>query len=101
MTNVRPHGPVSERFMRHYYGASRPRRPARGHWSVTVRSGGDEIVTMESNHLSGRELSDEDREIIRVAARSLLAFVGDAVAIDAVDPQATGTGKPTTRVEGS
>lgn len=47
------------------------------HWSVTVRRNGEEIVTIESNMLSGRELSSEDEAVIRQAAEHLMAFVGD------------------------
>lgn len=45
-------------------------------WSVTVERDGEEIVTIASNHLSGRDLSPEDEETIRTAAKHLLAFVG-------------------------
>ena len=46
------------------------------HWAVTVFRNGEEIVTIESNCLSGRELSQEDEETIRNAAEYLLSFVG-------------------------
>jgi hypothetical protein len=47
------------------------------HWSVTVSRDGEEIVTIESNSLSGRELTSEDEAAIRLAAHHLLAFIGD------------------------
>jgi hypothetical protein len=47
------------------------------HWAVTVERNGEKIVTIESNCLSGRELSAEDEQTIRTAALHLLAFVGD------------------------
>lgn len=47
------------------------------HWSVTVCADGDEIVTIESNCLSGRQISPEDEETIRKAAHHLLAFAGN------------------------
>lgn len=50
---------------------------ARHHWAVTVSRDGEEIVTIESNCLSGREISAEDEETIRTAARALLGFIGD------------------------
>ena len=47
------------------------------HWSVTVSRNGEDIVTISSNSLSGRELDAEDEKAIRTAARHLLAFVGE------------------------
>ncbi len=47
------------------------------HWSVTVSRNGEEIVTIESNSLSGREIGPEDGAAIRTAARHLLSFIGD------------------------
>ncbi len=47
------------------------------HWAVTVSRGGEEIVTIASNCLSGRDLSHEDEETIRKAAHHLLSFIGD------------------------
>lgn len=46
------------------------------HWSVVVERNGERIVTLESNSLSGRDLSDEDERVIRMAADHLHAFVG-------------------------
>lgn len=46
------------------------------HWAVTVSRNGKEIVTIESNSPSVREISDEDRRIIDHAARHLLEFIG-------------------------
>jgi len=43
------------------------------HWARA----GENIVTIESNCLSGREISPEDEETIRTAARHLLSFIGD------------------------
>ena len=48
------------------------------HWGVDVRVNGEHVLTIESNCLCGRDLSDVDKEAIRTAARHLLAFVGDA-----------------------
>jgi hypothetical protein len=48
------------------------------HWGVDVRFNHETILTIESNCLSGKsELSDEEKEAIREAARHLLAFIGD------------------------
>jgi hypothetical protein len=47
------------------------------HWAVTVTRNGENVVTIESNCLSGRELDPADEDTIRIAARHLLAFVGD------------------------
>lgn len=47
------------------------------HWAVTVERNGERVVTIESNCLSGRDLSPEDQEAIRTAAQHLLSFVGE------------------------
>jgi len=47
------------------------------HWSVTVEREGERVVTIESECLSGREISPEDEDAIRTAAHHLLAFIGD------------------------
>lgn len=47
------------------------------HWAVTVERNGQSVVTIESNCLSGREISTEDEKCIRNAAHHLLAFIGD------------------------
>lgn len=47
------------------------------HWGVEVRVNGEHVLTMESNCLSGRELSDIDEHAIRTSAQHLLAFVGE------------------------
>lgn len=47
------------------------------HWSVTVSRHGEDIVTIETNMLAGREISHEDEEAIRAAAYSLLGFIGE------------------------
>lgn len=57
--------------------AGRPRSAPTQHWSVTVRRNGEEVVTIESNCLSGRELNAEDEDAIRTAGTHLLAFVGE------------------------
>lgn len=67
-------------------------------WAVTVERNGEEIVTVASNHLSGRQMSDEDVRIVKVAAVHLASFIGLPQAAAAVDPQATDSGKATTRV---
>lgn len=46
-------------------------------FAVTVERNGEKVVTIETNCLSGREISQEDEAAIRDAARSLLAFIGD------------------------
>ncbi len=47
------------------------------HWSVMVCVDGEEILTIESNGLSGVEnINDYDKEI-RNCARHLLAFIGE------------------------
>lgn len=49
-----------------------------GHWAVTVSRNGEELVTIESNCLSGKpEFSAEDERVIREAAAHLKAFIGE------------------------
>lgn len=52
-------------------------KPASDHWAVTVWRNGEEVVTIESNCLSGREIGADDEDAIRTAALHLLAFIGD------------------------
>lgn len=47
------------------------------HWAVTIERDGEQIVTIESNFLSGRDITPEDEATIRNAAHHLLAFIGD------------------------
>lgn len=49
------------------------------HWAVTVERDGKEIVTIESNCLSGCDLGVEDEDTIRTVAYHLLAFIGHSV----------------------
>lgn len=48
-----------------------------GSWSVTVERNGEQVVTIASNHLSGRDITPADAELIQRAARHLLSFLGD------------------------
>ena len=48
----------------------------RDHWAVTVWFNGQEVVTLSSQHVSGREISKDDEEAIREAAGNLLGFIG-------------------------
>jgi hypothetical protein len=51
--------------------------PETQHWAVTVRRNHEDLVTIESNCLSGKsEFSDEDARVIRMAADHLSAFIG-------------------------
>lgn len=61
------------------WSVAKPAENAPDHWSVTVRRNGEEIVTIETAMLAGREISPADEEAIRTAARHLLAFIGDPV----------------------
>lgn len=51
------------------------------HWAVTVWRNGEEVVTIESSCLSGREISEADEKAIRIAALHLLGFVGQEIAV--------------------
>jgi hypothetical protein len=46
-------------------------------WAVSVERDGENVVTIASSCLAGRDLSPEDETAIRHAAQHLLAFVGD------------------------
>jgi len=46
-------------------------------WAVTVERNGEQVVTIASNMLAGRDLSPEDEDTIRLAAQHLLSFVGN------------------------
>jgi hypothetical protein len=47
------------------------------HWEVNISVDGNEILTISSQHLSGIDnVSDYDAEI-KVAAESLLGFIGE------------------------
>ena len=56
------------------------------YWSVTVSRGGEPIVTIEPEMLSGREISEQDEKAIREAALNLLAFIGDPAPASAPEP---------------
>ena len=47
------------------------------HWGVDVRVNGAQVLTIESNCVYGKQLTDDEEEVIREAARHLLAFVGE------------------------
>lgn len=50
------------------------------HWSVTVESSGERLVTIESSHLSGKaELTADDEAMICTAALHLLSFIGKPI----------------------
>jgi hypothetical protein len=56
-------------------------------WAVTVERNGENIVTVSSNCLSGRDLQDGDERTIRTAAEHLLSFIGQyAVAAETPRP---------------
>lgn len=46
------------------------------HWGVCCYINGEHVLTIESNSVCGRTLSDQDEEAIRNMAEHLLAFVG-------------------------
>jgi hypothetical protein len=57
------------------------------HWAVMVYRNGENILTIESNMLAGRDLSPEDEACIEDCAHQLLSFIGKA-ALPAVPSQA-------------
>lgn len=46
-------------------------------WSVSVERDGINILNMSPNEIGGVDLTEEDEEVIRLAATHLLAFVGE------------------------
>lgn len=46
------------------------------HWAVEVRVNHKQVLTIESNCVYGKSLSNQEEEVIREAAEHLLAFVG-------------------------
>lgn len=59
------------------------------HWGVYCYVNHKQVLTIESNCVFGRDLSDEDKEAIRSMAEHLLAFVGERK--QPVDVSSTGT----------
>ena len=53
-------------------------------WSVTVERDGEQVVTIETKCLSGRDLIPGDEDAIRTAAQHLLAFIGDGMTSEEV-----------------
>ena len=53
-----------------------PVREQTRHWAVMVDRNGENVITIETNHLSGRDISDEDARVIRLCAENLLSFAG-------------------------
>lgn len=46
------------------------------HWAVHCWVNHQRVLSLESNSLSGKDLSVEDEEVIREMANSLLGFLG-------------------------
>jgi len=55
------------------------------YWSVTVSRGGEHIVTIEPQMLTGREISEKDEAAIRESALNLLSFIGSQPAREPSD----------------
>jgi len=58
------------------------------HWAVTVSADGEPLVTIETNCLSGRDLTPDDEDVIQWAAHHLLAFIGRDAALRRESPAA-------------
>lgn len=56
-------------------------------WAVRVERDGDEIVTLSSHGYGGRDIDEEDANVIRKAAEHLLSFVGGRSAATAWTPR--------------
>ncbi len=54
-------------------------------WGVSVSRNGDNLLNIETNCLSGRELDEEDYRVIRMAALHLLSFIGESAAVIAAE----------------
>lgn len=46
-------------------------------WSVTVERNGERLLTITNLDFCGKDLTVEDEDFIREAAKNLLAFVGE------------------------
>ena len=46
------------------------------HWGCDIRIDHDHVLTIEANCIFGRELAENDEEVIRNIAEHLLCFVG-------------------------
>lgn len=44
---------------------------------VTVNINGEDVLTLASNYICGKDLSEQDEEVIRSCAHRLLSFVGE------------------------
>jgi hypothetical protein len=53
-------------------------------WSVTVERNGEDVVTLSNTMQAGRDISDEDARVIRMAAEHLRSFVGEPASVGAV-----------------
>lgn len=51
-------------------------------WAVTVERNGEQVVTIASNCLAGRDLSSEDEQTIRDCAEHLRSFVGSDISLN-------------------
>ena len=48
-------------------------------WAVDVSVNGESILTISPNELSGKaELTEEDKDVIRLAAYNLISFLGES-----------------------
>ena len=56
--------------------AKKPRREKLEHWAVHCWVNHQRVLSLESNSLSGKDLSVEDEEVIREMANCLLGFLG-------------------------
>lgn len=56
--------------------SARPEEERTQSWAVTVERNGEQVVTLASNCLAGRDLTPEDEHVVRMAAEHLLSFVG-------------------------
>lgn len=70
--------PVGSESARQSTPATPPHTEQTQHWSVSVHRNGEQVVTIESNCLSGREISEADAEVIRTCAEHLRSFVGES-----------------------
>lgn len=68
----------------HEAGAGVPVGRETKSWAVTIERNGEQVVTISSHMLSGRDLSEEDEAVIRLAAEHLRAFIGAPPAGDAL-----------------
>jgi hypothetical protein len=59
------------------------------HWRVQVDINGDMAIAIETNILCGKDLSDDEQDVVQHCAEHLLAFLGRTAEIKEPETQRT------------